>query len=87
MSATINPDLHDGTQIDCGLRPTRHKICHFGDVPKEKEKNTFTNQKNVLQRKHTKKLKSGLVASYDIRPRNGEGLFWFWHFITLSLTY
>ena len=33
-----------------------------------------------------KKLKTGLVASYDIRPGNGVGLFWFWHFINLSLT-
>jgi len=24
-----------------------------------------------------KKLKPGLVASYNIRPGNGEGLFWF----------
>jgi len=27
------------------------------------------------------------VASYDIRPGNGQGLFWFWCFINLSLTY
>jgi len=33
-----------------------------------------------------KKLKTGLVASYDLRPGNGEGLFWFHHFINLSLT-
>jgi len=32
-----------------------------------------------------KKLKPGLVASYDIPPGNGEGLFWFWRFINLSL--
>ena len=34
-----------------------------------------------------KKLKPGLVASYDIQPGNGEGLFWFRRFINLSLTY
>jgi len=34
-----------------------------------------------------KKLKPGLVASYDIRPGNGEDLFSFWRFINLSLTY
>jgi len=33
------------------------------------------------------KLKPGLVASYDLWPRNGEGLFWFQRFINLSLTY
>ena len=48
---------------------------------------TFTSQKKctTTQNKH-KKLKPGLVASYDIRPGNGLGLFWFWRFINLSLT-
>jgi len=52
------------------------------------QKHAFTNQKKctTTQNKH-KKLKPGLVASYDIRPGNGEGLFWFWHFINLSVTY
>ena len=45
-------------------------------------------KRNILWHKiNTKKLKSGLVASYDIRPGNREGLFWFWQFINLSLTY
>jgi len=34
-----------------------------------------------------KKLNPGLVASYDLRPGNGEGLFWFRCFINLSLSY
>jgi len=35
-----------------------------------------------------KELKPGLVvASFDIWPGNGEGLFWFWCFINLSFTY
>jgi len=36
-----------------------------------------------------KKLKPGLVASYDFRPGNGEGLslFWFQHFINSLLNY
>ena len=52
------------------------------------QKHAFTNEKNVLQHKiNTKKLKPGLVTSYDIRPGNGEGLFGFQHFINLSLTY
>jgi len=34
-----------------------------------------------------KKLKPGLVASYDLWPGNGEGLFWFWCFVNLSITY
>jgi len=52
------------------------------------QKHTFTNQKKctATQHKH-KKIKVGLVASYDIRPGNGDGLFWFWRFINLSLTY
>jgi len=36
---------------------------------------------------NTKKLKLGFVTSYDIWPGNGEGLFWFRHFINFSLTY
>jgi len=39
------------------------------------------------QHKIYKKLKPGLVASYDIWPGNGEGLYWFRRFINLSLTY
>jgi len=34
-----------------------------------------------------KELKPGLIASYNIRPGNGDGLFWFQRFITVSLTY
>jgi len=37
------------------------------------------------QKINTKKLKPGLVASYDIRPGNEEGLFWFWRFINYLL--
>jgi len=44
-------------------------------------------KRNVLQHKINTKLKPGVVASYDIWPGNGVGLFWFWHFIILSLTY
>jgi len=52
------------------------------------QKHIFTNQKKciITQNKHTK-IKPGLVASYNIRPGNREGLFWFWCFINLSLTY
>jgi len=43
-------------------------------------------KRNMQQHKiNTKKLKPGLVASYDIRPGNEKGLFCFWHFINLSL--
>jgi len=77
--------------------PTQHKIGHYGNVPqanlstwygKTKPNTTKAHspiKRNVLQHKiNTKKLKPGLVAAYDIRPGNGEGLFWFWHFINLS---
>ena len=52
------------------------------------QKHAFTNQNKctTTQNKH-KTLKPGLVASYNIRPGNREGLFWFWRFINLSLTY
>jgi len=76
-----------------------HSKGHFGDIPQAnlmawygklnltQLRHTFTNQKKctTTQNKH-QKLKPGLVASYDIWPGNGEGLFWFWHFINLSLT-
>jgi len=52
------------------------------------QKHTFTNQKKCTTTQiNAKKLKPGLVASYDIQPGNGEGLFLFWCFINLSLTY
>jgi len=55
------------------------------------EKLNLTQQKHTSPIKemhyNTKKLKPCLVASYDIRPGSGEVLFWFWHFINLSLTY
>ena len=48
-------------------------------------KHRFTNQKkcNKTQNKH----KKAKVTSYSIRDGNGDGLFWFWRFINLSLTY
>jgi len=82
------------------LRPTRHKKGHLGDIPEPiawfgmeklkltQQKHTFTdrNKHTTTQNKHNK-LKPHLVASYDIRPGNGDGLFWFWCFINLSFTY
>jgi len=52
------------------------------------QKHTFANQKKrkTTQNKH-KKLKPGFVTTYDIWTGKGEGLFWFWCFIILSLTY
>jgi len=81
------------------LRPTWHKIGHFGDVSQAdflawygKTKPNAT-KAQIRQSKEmyynttdTKKLKPDLVASYVIRPGNGEGLFWFWRFRNLSLT-
>jgi len=95
MEVKIRVWLIDWVKV---LRPTRHKIGHFGDqtnllawsekATPNATKHTFTNQNHctTTQNKH-KKLKPGLVASYDIRPGNGEGLFLFRRFINLSLTY
>ena len=83
------------------LRPTWHKIGHFWDIPQANplawygKNKTWHNKSrhspikiNVIQHKiDTKKLKPSLVASYDIRPGNGVGLFLFWHFINMSPTY
>jgi len=54
----------------------------------KQQRHTFTNQKKctTTQNKH-RKIKRGLVASYDIRPGNRQGLLWFWCFMNLSLTY
>jgi len=74
------------------LRPTRQKIGQFGDVPQAnllawhgKAKSNITKAHNHQAKETQKKLNPGLVASYDIRPGNGEGLFWFQCFINLSL--
>ena len=82
------------------LRPARHKISHFGDVPQANllawygRTNPDTTKAHIHQSKemycntkYTQKLKPGFVASYYIRPGNGVGLFWFWRFINLSFTY
>jgi len=81
--------------LSCSFVPLLTQVGHLGDVPQAsllawywklnltQQKHTFTNQKKCST---TQKIKPGLVVSYDIRPGNGEGLFWFWHFINL-LTY
>jgi len=82
------------------LHPTWQKMGHFGDVPqanllawygKTKPNNKSTHspiKRNVRQNKiNTKKLKPGIVSSYDTRPANRKGVFWFRHFKNLSLTY
>ena len=52
------------------------------------QKHTFTNQnKCTTTQNKQKKLKLGIVTSYDIRPKNGKGLFLFRRFINLSPTY
>ena len=81
---------------------TRHKIGHFGDVPQANllarygKTKPNTTKAHIHQSKEMyyntktqntqKKLKPGLVNSYDIWPGNREGLFWFQRFINLSLT-
>ena len=57
----------------------------YGKTKPNTTKAHIHQSKNVVQHKmNTKKLKPGLVAFCDIRPGNGEGLFWFQHFINLS---
>jgi len=50
-------------------------------VPREKlnltqQKQTLIRNKNTTTQNKCKKLKPGLVASYDLRPGNGAGLFY-----------
>jgi len=40
-----------------------------------------------MEKQNLTQQKPGLVASYNIRPGNGEGIFWFRRFINLSLNY
>jgi len=51
------------------------------------QKHTFTNQNTHTTIQNKQKLQPGLVTSYDTQPANGAGLYLFWHFINLSLTY
>ena len=51
------------------------------------QKHTVTYQKKCTTQNKHKKLKPGSVASYDIRPRNGEGPFLSRRFTNLLLTY
>jgi len=53
----------------------------------KQQKHTFTTQKHVQHKINTKTQKPGLVASYDIWPGKGKGLFWFRRFTNQSLTY
>ena len=67
------------------VHPTRHKIGHFGDIPPANllawygKTKPNTTKAHIHQSKqmyyNTKKLKPGLVTSYNIWPGNGEGLF------------
>jgi len=84
----------------CFLRPTQHKIGHFGDIPQAKlfawyekkqnltqQKHTFTNRKMYNNKINTKKVNPGLVACDDIPPGNGEGLVSaLYKFVTYLLT-
>jgi len=81
------------------LRPTQHKIGHFGDVPQVNPLASYEKSKRITQQKHSltnqqkcsttqnkqKKLIPRLVASYDIRPGNGESLVLFRRFIIFYL--
>jgi len=79
------------------LRPTWHKVSHFGDVPQDNllawygKTKPNTTKAHIHQSKqmyyNTKKLKPGLVTSYNIRSGNGEGLFLFRRFINSPLSY
>jgi len=62
----------------CGLVWKTERNTTKAHIHQSKECTTTQNKQN---------LKPGSVASYDIRPGNGEGLFWFWRFINLSLPY
>jgi len=86
LGRVISGYLAKGLKI---LHPTRHKIGHFGDIGPSQSlglvlnnRNKYNKVKHVSKTKYTttynkpKKLKPGLVASYDLWPGNGTSLFW-----------
>jgi len=90
-----------GERVSCGFTSQSTQNRSFQNAPQANswigmEKLNLTHKKTYKSthspikrniRQHKINTKPGLVASYDIRPGNGEGLFWFWCFINLSLTY
>ena len=69
----------------------RSKSQSLGLVCKKTKPNTtkahIYQSKCTTTQNYHKKLTRGLVASYDIRPGNVDGLFCYWHFINLSFAY
>jgi len=66
--------------------PQANLLAWYGKTKPDTTKTHSPIKRNVLQH-YTQKLKPHLVASYDIQPGNGEGLFWCRCFINLSITY
>ena len=82
----------DHMQIICtSLQTDNHsstsQLSFTGRMPflPPNQQRQSTEGKTTTQTKH--KLNPGLLASYDIQPGNGPGLFLFQHFTNLSLTY
>ena len=69
------------TPIGATCRPCGAKNLKIGLLSK------LNTRRLALRAMLPVKNKPGLVVSYDIRPGNGAGLFWFRNFINLSLTY
>jgi len=58
--------------------PQVYLLACYGKIrPKTTKTCIHQSNKCIITQKNTTKLKLGLVASYDIWPRNGEGLFLF----------
>ena len=86
-----------GNWLSCGITPYSTQNRSFRRRPSQPISWLSTEKWKQTQQKQTcirnkiyysiklipKKLKPGLVDSYNIRPGNGEGLFWFWRFINL----
>jgi len=65
--------------------PQANLLAWYGKTKPNRTKAHIHQSKQIYY--NTKELKPGLIASYDIQPGNEEGLFWFRHFIDLSLIY
>ena len=82
ICTSLQTDKHASTSPLSFYRPDAFLPPNQQCQSTEGKQNKFTK----MQNKH-KKLKPGLVTSYDIRPENGKGLFLFWCFINFSITY
>jgi len=88
MFQTCILNLHEDHTMCASMADIQFAMAEIRRGKKER-KQTKPQGKNIMSASATqggdKKLKQGLVTSYNIQPGNGVGLFLFWHFIIHKL--